>query len=300
VAYLDGKTPSLIVERGTYNLITLIAYQFRDGKLREQWRWDNSREPKTYWGQGAHWMHAADVDGDGCDELVIGSAVIDHNGKALWSTGLGHPDHCYVGAIDPSCPGLQIYYGIETRQKANGMCLVDAATGKILWGLDKPTRHVHSHGLSSDIDAAHPGSECYSADTDPQKNFAFALMHDCRGRVISEENLCGFGPWVVYWDADLQRELLHGSRIWKYKGPDVPPKIEGKVAAVADVLGDWREEIITSLPGELRIYTTTIPAADRRVCLMQDPLYRMDVVCAAMGYYQVPMTNYDLTAGKRR
>ena len=29
---------------------------------------------------------------------------------------------------------------------------------------------------------------------------------------------------------------------------------------VADVLGDWREEIITSVPGELRIYSTTIPA----------------------------------------
>jgi hypothetical protein len=35
------------------------------------------------------------------------------------------------------------------------------------------------------------------------------------------------------------------------------------------------------------------PAADRRVCLMQDPIYRMDVACAAMGYYQVPMTSYD-------
>jgi rhamnogalacturonan endolyase len=79
----------------------------------------------------------------------------------------------------------------------------------------------------------------------------------------------------------------------------LPPRIEGSIAAMADVLGDWREEIITSLPGELRIYTTTIPAADRRVCLMQDPLYRMDVVCAAMGYFQVPMTSYDLATGKR-
>ncbi len=27
---------------------------------------------------------------------------------------------------------------------------------------------------------------------------------------------------------------------------------------------------------------------------MQDSLYRLDVVAAAMGYYQVPMTSYDL------
>ena len=45
----------------------------------------------------------------------------------------------------------------------------------------------------------------------------------------------------------------------------------------ADILGDWREELITVLPGELRIYTTTIPASDRCICLMQDPVYRAEV-----------------------
>ena len=123
-------------------------------------------------------------------------------------------------------------------------------------------------------------------------------MHNSRGQIISEENLCKFGPRTVYWDADPQRELLYGGKLWKYQGPTLA-KIEGDVIAVADVLGDWREEIITSRPGELRIYTTPIPATDRRVCLMQDPLYRMDVVVAAMGYYQVPMTSYDLATGKK-
>ena len=45
---------------------------------------------------------------------------------------------------------------------------------------------------------------------------------------------------------------------------------------------------------ELRIYTTVIPASDRRVCLMQDPLYRIDIALKAMGYDQVPMTSYYL------
>jgi rhamnogalacturonan endolyase len=60
------------------------------------------------------------------------------------------------------------------------------------------------------------------------------------------------------------------------------------------VLGDWREEIITSVEGELRIYTTTIPATDRHVCLMQDPLYRLDVAHLAMAYAQPPMTSFYL------
>lgn len=302
VAYLDGKTPCLIVERGTYNRMKVVAYEFHGGRLRALWHWDNKDLPKTYWGQGAHWMHAADVDGDGRDEVLLGSAVLDDDGTALWSTGLGHPDHFYVGDIDPSRPGLEIYYGIETRQrKGNGMCLVDARTGTILWGITQPTQHVHGHGLCSDIDAAHPGSECYSAESDPArgKSLAWALLHDAKGNVLSREPLDGFGPRCAYWDADPQREIVRSRGIFDYGSDKALAKLEGSFVAVADILGDWREEIITSVPGELRIYTTTIPAADRRPCLMQDRLYRMDVVAAAMGYYQVPMTSFDLATGKR-
>ncbi len=295
VAYLDGKTPSLLVERGTYNIIMLDAYQFSDGRLKKLWSWDNRNESRKYRGQGAHWMHAADVDGDGRDEVVIGSAVIDDNGKPLWTTGLGHPDHCYVGDIDPSRPGLEIYYGIETRQrKGNGMCLVDAATGEIIWGHDQPTTHIHAKGLCSDIDASRPGSECYSGERDFKDK---RWLRDCKGNVLARD-LGTLSPFTVYWDADLQRELLRRGRIADYNGQEMPPRVQGHIAAVADILGDWREEIITSVKGEMRIYTTTIPATDRRACLMQDRLYRMDVVTAAMGYMQVPMTSYDLGKGK--
>ena len=297
VAFLDGKKPSLIVERGTYDVITMVAYQLRDGKLVEQWRWDNTALGKEFKGQGAHWMHAADVDGDGRDEIVAGSFVIDDNGKPLWTTGLGHPDHTYVGDIDPTHPGLEIYYGIERAQKQNGMCLADAATGKILWGIKRPTRHVHSFGFCSDVDPTQPGSECYSADTDEKKDFAFGLLHNAQGKLLAEENMSKFGPRAAYWDADAQREIVAGGKINKYKG-DMLLKLEGEYVATVDLWGDWREEIITTRPGEMRIYTTTIPAKDRRVCLIQDPIYRMDVVVAAMGYYQVPMLSYDLATKK--
>ncbi len=295
IAYLDGKTPHLIVERGTYNVITVIAYRLTDGKLTKVWEWDNRELPREYQGQGAHWMHGADVDGDGRQEVVIGSVTIDDDGKALWTTGLGHPDHLYLGDIDPSRPGLEIYYGIERRQKErNGMCLVDAATGKILWGHEGFTRHVHGQGMCSDIDATYPGSECYSADTDENKDLAYARLRTCKGKVISDENLGGFAPKAAYWDADPQRELIRGPKIYKYHGPTLTPKLNGRLVAVADVLGDWREEIIMSTPGEMRIYTTTIPSTERHTCLMQDPIYRIDTAHAAMGYTQAPMTSYDL------
>ena len=63
----------------------------------------------------------------------------------MWTTGLGHNDVGYVADIDPERPGLEIFYGLEKRQKEkNGVCLADAKTGKIIWGYKGLTKHVHS------------------------------------------------------------------------------------------------------------------------------------------------------------
>jgi len=298
VAYLDGKTPCLIVERGTYTTIRLVAYEFtRAQGLRKLWTWDSREETGRgrYNSQGAHIMHAADVDGDGRDEVILGSAVVDDNGNGLWSTGFGHPDFCFVGDIDPAHPGLEIFYGIEPPRQNHGLCLVDAKTGGVLWGLQIPTNHVGTDGMCADIDDRHPGSECHAADLDRDRHFAKSWLFSAQGEMLSDERQRTMSA-PVYWDADPQRELLRGSAIGDFGGGEHPPKLVGRLVAIADVLGDWREELITSSPGELRIYTTTIPAADRRVCLMQDPIYRLDVVVAAMGYYAAPMLSYDLAS----
>ena len=65
-------------------------------------------------------------------------------------------------------------------------------------------------------------------------------------------------------------------------------RIEGKILGIADCLSDWREEIITVVSGELRIYSTTIPSDTCRVCLMQGRFYRMGVVSASMAYLYPP------------
>jgi len=295
IAYLDGKTPCLLVARGTYNIMLVDAYEFHDNRLRKLWSWSNDGAARNQWGQGAHWMHCVDVDGDGRDEVVLGSICLDDTGAVLWTTGLGHPDHSYVGDLDPSRPGLEIYYGIERRNPRNGMCLVDARTGAILWGHDQPTIHIHSSGLCSDIDAAHPGAECYSGERDFKDK---RWLRDAKGNVLAMTDLGGLAPRPLYWDATPQRALFRRGKIEKHGGPTLLPKVEGRFVVVADVLGDWREELITSVAGEMRIYTTTIPARDRRPCLMQDSLYRIDVAHTAMGYPQVPMPSTDLATTK--
>ena len=82
--------------------------------------------------------------------------------------------------------------------------------------------------------------------------------------------------------------------VWKWKGETLTPDIEGDIIMIADMDGDWREELITALPGEIRIYRTNIPAADKRVCLMQDPLYRSYITHRSMGYPQSPVPSYYL------
>ena len=298
VAYLDGKTPSIIVHRGTYGHLIVEAWKFHDRKLERQWRWDNKGLPKQYQGQGSHMLQAADLNGDGRDDIIVGSCVIGPDGKELWTTGLGHPDSVYVGKLNPDRKGLQIYYNLETAQKSNGMCQVDAATGKILWGYNTPTKHVHSHGLCSDIDPAQPGWEGYGAES-TNHVFVYSRLWSSTGKLLDDSLRWSFGPFAVLWDGTPQRELIFNDRITKYKGAAINA-VEGNFLAVADVQGDWREEILASVPGELRIYTTTIPAHDRRVWLMQDPIYRNCVARQTSGYYQCPTLSFDPATGATR
>ena len=107
VAYLDGKKPSLVMQRGTYNLIKM---QTLDKDFNRIWYWESPQEKEKYGGQSGHGLISADVDEDGKDELVIGAAVLDDNGKGLWTLEMGHPDVFYVADIAPDNPGLEIFY----------------------------------------------------------------------------------------------------------------------------------------------------------------------------------------------
>ncbi len=277
VAYLDGKKPSLIIQRGTYRLIKMQAL---DKNFDQIWYWESPQEEKKYGGQSGHGLITADVDEDGKDELVMGAAVIDDNGKGLWTLEMGHPDVAYVADIDPDNPGLEIFYGIEPRQKTDAICLVDARTGRKLWAHKEPTRHVHGQGMAADILADSPGMEVYAGERDLKQRW----LYSAKGKLIEFTKSGSLSPRALWWDADPQKEVAVSGAIRHWGGEAIQP-IEGRVIAVVDCLGDHREEVITSLKRELRIYTTTIPSSQRFQCLMQDRQYRLGVVAQTMGYY---------------
>lgn len=294
VAYLDGRTPCLIVLRGTYGLMKVEAYELVGSRLRPLWKFCNANAPPQYWGQGAHFTQCVDVDGDGRDEVALGSMALDDTGVPLWSTGKGHPDGLFIGDVDPLRPGLEMYNYNELRSTTGGMILADAATGKTLWELQIPTSHVHG-GLCADLDPAALGLECFGVDKksiDGKEQIVGSWLKTATGEPLETPTDWGFGKPTIYWDADLQKELIIGRSIQKYRGASQWPIPSYRFVPV-DLLGDWREELLEfTAAGELRIHLSAIPAMDRRVCLMQDPIYRRDVAMCAMAYHRPAMLSY--------
>jgi hypothetical protein len=105
-------------------------------------------------------------------------------------------------------------------------------------------------------------------------------------------------PRALWWDADPQKEVLYNCRV--YDWPDkLIDAIHTRELVIADCLGDHRGEIVAAYGGELRIYTTTIPASDRHPCLMQDRQYRLGIAAQTMGYYYPAQLGEGGRAGRR-
>ena len=260
---------------------------------------------------------AADLDGDGAYDFVIKqpSQGIDPAGKPNTS-GLTYKleayrsDGTFLWCKDL---GLGIEPGIwyspfvvfDFDGDGKGVCLVDAKTGEMIWSLGKRTSHV-GDGMVADIDPSVPGLECFATEDSKGGSSARYLLSAAGKPLGTGADVPGCRNWV-FWDGDLLRETItgggfgrgrsRGASIVKYKGPVLTSGIEGSIMMIADLLGDWREEVVTALPGELRIYTTTVPAQDRRVTLVQDPVYRAEVAHRSMGYEQSPVTGYYLGVG---
>lgn len=303
LAYLDGKRPSVIMARGYYARTAVAAWDYRGGKLVKRWLFDSATPGnEKFGGQGNHQLSVADVDGDGRDEIIYGAMAIDDDGKGLWSSGLGHGDAMHVSDLDPVRPGLE-KWGVHENVRGNGGvggAMLDARTGEILWKTmaDKDT----GRGVAADIDPRHAGAEAWGSNS-PQ-------LFDVRGKPIGDRpRQMNFAIW---WDGDLSRELLDGTRIfkWDYERAVSVPLLDAEGVASnngtkanpglsADILGDWREEVIwrTADSRALRIYVTPHPTEYRLPTLMQDRVYRLGIAWQNTAYNQPPHTSYFLGTG---
>lgn len=311
LAFLDGKKPYILACRGTYKLMVVDAWEWDGKKLKRAWRWDGDEENPIVRSMGAHSMVCGDVDNDGRDEILLGSCMVDDNGTLLWSAGTGHPDKIYLTDIDPNRPGMEVFLCLEPfHTDGRGVCMVDAKTGEQVWNIGHNTYHI-GNGMVADIDPLHPGLECFASE-DKKGGSTDKYLLTADGKYLARnEGVPPCGDWV-WWDDDLLRESFRqtysreemmarwkagkpgSTDIVKWKGDKVWSGIEGSILMVADLYGDWREEIVTAVRGEIRIYTTNLPASDRRITLMQDPIYRSYVAHRSMGYPQPPVPSYYL------
>ena len=296
IAYLNGKTPSLVMIRGYYEKIEAVAYNVVNKKLIKKWRFnskDNTESDKAT-SNGNHQVIAADIDNDLKDEIILGSTVIDDNGKIKYSTSLGHGDQLHVGDFIKENKGLEIFMCHENKDIGYGISLRDAKTGKILF------RNTGEEDANRCIIDNIKENEVYMSGAHNYK------LYDTKGEYIDEwyNKITTDINSLIYWDGDLQRELLDGTRIEKiengvlFEGKDVISINNTKNNAVlsADIFGDWREEVIypTKNQTNLRVFTTTYETKYKINTLMHNPLYRIGVANQNVGYNISPHLDYYL------
>jgi rhamnogalacturonan endolyase len=274
----------------------------------------------TLYGNGNHNMSIADVDGDGCDEIIWGAGALNNDGTLLYATGYGHGDAMHVGKMIPDREGLQVFDVHEEKLTADhgSWDLHDARTGEVLYhggsaGAD------NGRGMAGDL-TGKDGYEFWSSDVRTPYS---ALTGKSTGIKNCSVN------FRIYWDGSYQDQLLDGS--YKYSGDvwaqtahaePVITKWNGSSFSnvvsfysttynnaqtanytkatpclQADIFGDWREELVMwnkKDSSEIMIYTTWTPTTYAVPTLMHDHVYRMGIAWQNTAYNQPPHLGYYL------
>lgn len=327
VAYLDGERPYMVFARGYYTRSTLVAYDFFENKFNEIFAIDSGYVPMKnpfnddevhenigtdpvygeLAGQGNHSVSVADVDQDGYMEIIYGAATIDHDGTLLYSskdtrpdgvyTKLGHGDAMHVAKIDPDRPGLQIFNVFEGGSAVPyGYALRDAEDGSVLFGEYATTDlgRCMIGKVTNDV----RGLQVWVND-----------VYDCKGNKLDEAvlgtNMC------IHWSGDLTTQITDSPKYIgtvqrgiindNIHGVMLEPEntmtnngTKGNPCLVADIFGDFREELLlrTEDSSAIRIYTNTDITKHKMMTLLHDAQYRCGVAWQNNCYNQPGYTSF--------
>ena len=335
VAYLAGadQRPSGVFSRGYYTFAFIWAVDFDGTTLTQRWFHESRSKTQysvtdaqgtkntytapqspagygrnTMYGNGNHNLSVADVDGDGKDEVIWGSAALDDDGRLLYSVGFGHGDAIHLGDLNPDRPGLELF-DIHEDKGTYAWDMHDAATGEILFKGGQSGQD-NGRGIAADIVASSRGYEFWSA----YGGFDSNVRNQNPFNAITGEEVGQKKPSMnfrIYWNGDKEDELLDGTTISRWNNGNTTTVLsmgnynasqscngtKSTPCLQADILGDWREEVILWSKNDnctLNIFTTNYPTDYRVPCLMHDHTYRMGVAWQNTAYNQPPHLGYYL------
>ena len=321
VAYLDGENPYAVFARGYYTRTTLVSYDWDGQNLNEHWYVDSGWTPMSnpfdagphgtdgtdeefgiITTQGAHSLSVADVDGDGKHEIIYGGATIDHDGTLLYSSfdvmppesanpgelaRLGHGDALHVADVNPDRPGLESFMVFEGGQWAPyGYALRDAETGDVIYG--GYTGRDTGRGMIGDVNPEQRGLETWAvglwtadgeklSDSIPGTNFNIKWSGDLTTQIVN--GAIDVTPTIEDWQKG-RLLVAEGTRTNNYT--------KGTPSLVADIFGDFREELLvrTEDSSAIRIYISTEVTEHKLYTLMHDIQYRTGIAWQNVTYNQ--------------
>lgn len=306
IAYLDGINPSIIWEAknrnadDSFNEMT-TAWSWNGSTLVQTWQFLTGNQNCP----AGHQVRVLDVDGDGKDEVTPMGFAIDHDGKKLWSLGekgYVHGDRFSVGDLDPSRPGLEGYAIQQINPYGMAWVYYDAKTGEFLNGQTRFPATDLGRGMAGDFDPRYKGYELFT--------FTDAMYNVSGAKSIILSDSYSYPNLRIWWDGDLGSENLDNKKMikWNYIGnyedrmyidgystfPNVNIVGPNTPGFYADIIGDWREEVVFEAGdrNSLVVYTTPYTTNTRLYTLPHNPAYRNSM--CVKGYYQSNMLDYYL------
>lgn len=315
VAYLDGVHPSMIFCRGYYTEVYIATFDFDGKNLSLRWYSENPTVGVGLYGQGNHNLSVADLDGDGFDELVYGSAALNHDGTLLYRTGFGHGDAMHVSDMDPDREGLETYDVHEDGLAATYTEELRDKDGKVIWGTLQATYGDgtgvdNGRGLAADIDSTNRGFEMWSgtsggirtvkgellSETKPSVNFRVYFSGDLQDELLDATGGGGSGGKIEKWNSTT-KSVDRFLNLYGINNTTLNNYTKANPCLSADIFGDWREEIITRSstdPSVVNIIVSNYTTPYRVYTLMHDLQYRESIAWQNVGYNQPPHLSYYL------